>query len=174
MSTDVTGYPLNDAGQFVLDVDASAVGIGGILKQVQSDRERVIVYASRALNKAERNYCITITEKELLAVRYYVEYFRQYLLGRRFTVRAEHQALVWLYRLKEPSGKVAKWIEILSHYDFAIKYRPGRKQGHCDALSRGENPHECECSEQDTNEPLKCGPCKKCMKHAQDMMHRDW
>ena len=130
------GYPLNDAGQFVLDVDASAVGIGGILHQVQNDRERVIAYASRALNKAKRNYCITITKKELLAVRYYVEYFRQCLLGRRFTVRTDHQALVWLCRLKEPSGKVARWIEILSHYDFVIAYRPGRKQGHCDALSR--------------------------------------
>ena len=172
VSRDVMGYPLNDAGQFILDVDASDVGIGGILHQVQNGRERVIAYASRALNKAEKNYCIT--EKELLAVRYFVEYFRQYLLGRRFTVRTDHQALVWLYRLKEPSGKVARWIEILSHYDFAIAYRPGHKQGHCDALSRCENPHECECSEQDTNEPLKCGPCKKCMKRAQDMMHKDW
>ena len=156
VSTDVMGYPLNDAGQFVLDADTSAVGIGGILQQVQNDRERVIAYASRALNKAEKNYCITITEKELLAVRYCDEYFRQYLLGRRFTVRTDHQALVWLYRLKESSVKVAGWIEILSHYDFAIEYRPGRKQGHCDALLRCENPHECECSEQDTNEPLKC------------------
>ena len=81
---------------------------------------------------------------------------------------------MWLYRQIEPSGKEARWIEILSHYDFAIEYRPGRKQGHCDALSSCENPHERECSEQDTNEPLKFGPCKKCMKHAQAMMHKDW
>ena len=103
-----------------------------------------------------------------------MEYFCQYLLGRRFTVCTDHQALVWLYRLKEPSGKVARWIEILSYYDFAIDYRPGHKQGHCDALSRCENPHECECAEQDTNEPLKCGPCKKCTKRAQDMVHKEW
>ncbi|MCW4336191.1 MAG: RNase H-like domain-containing protein [Candidatus Thiodiazotropha endolucinida] len=172
VSTDVMGYPLNDAGSFILDVDASDVGIGGILHQVQDDRERVIAYASRALNKAEKNYCIT--EKELLAVRYFVDYFRQYLLGRHFTVRTDHQALVWLYRLREPSGKVARWIEILSQYDFSIEYRPGRKQGHCDALSRCENPHKCECPEQNTLEPLKCGPCKKCIKRAQDMMHQNW
>ena len=172
VSTDVMGYPLNDGGLFVLDVDASDVGIGGILHQIQEGRERVISYASRALNKAEKNYCIT--EKELLAVRYFVEYFRQYLLGRRFMVRTDHQALVWLYRLKEPSGKIARWLEILSHYDFGIEYRPGRKQGHCDALSRCDNPHECECADQDNSEPLKCGPCKKCIKRAQDMVHRDW
>lgn len=169
VSSDVMGYPLNDAGDFILDVDASDIGIGGILHQMQNDRERVIAYASRALNKAEKNYCIT--EKELLAVRFFIEYFRQYLLGRRFVVRTDHQALIWLFRLKEPRGKIARWIEILSHYDFAIEYRPGRKQGHCDALSRCENPKDCECSEQDTTEPLKCGPCKKCIKRAQDMYH---
>ena len=69
----------------MLDVDAFDIGIGGILHQVQDGRERVIAYASRALNKAEKNYCIT--EKEFLAVRYFIKYFRQYLLGRRFLVR---------------------------------------------------------------------------------------
>lgn len=169
ISADVMGYPVNDGGMFILDVDASDVGIGGVLHQVQEGRERVIAYASRALNKAESNYCIT--EKELLAVRFFVEYFRQYLLGRRFLVRSDHQSLVWLFRLKEPRGKIARWIEILSQYDFSIEYRAGNKQGHCDALSRCENPRECECPNQDMNEPLKCGPCKKCVKRAQDMFH---
>ena len=44
------GYPLNEAGDFILDVDASDVGIGGVLHQVQGDKEKVIAYASRALN----------------------------------------------------------------------------------------------------------------------------
>lgn len=167
IGADVMGYPMNEAGTFTLDVDASDIGIGGILHQIQDGRERVIAYASRSLNKAEKNYCIT--EKELLAVRFFVEYFCQYLLGRRFVVRTDHQALVWLFKLKEPSGKVARWIEILSQYDFAIEYRPGHKQAHCDALSRCENPHDCDCPNQDTDEPLKYGPCKKCLKRAQDM-----
>ena len=171
VSSDVMGYPLNDAGQFILDVDASDVGIGGILHQIQDGRERVIAYASRALNKAERNYCIT--EKELLAVRFFIEYFRQYLLGRKFIVRSDHQALVWLFKLKEPRGKVARWIEILSYYDFSIEYRPGRKQAHCDALSRCVDPRKCDCLNQDTEESLKCGPCNKCLKRAQEMAHRD-
>ena len=171
VSSDVMGYPINEGGEFILDVDASDEGIGGILHQEQEGRERVIAYASRALNRAERNYCIT--EKELLAVRFFIEYFRQYLLGRKFRVRTDHQALIWLFKLKEPRGKIARWIEILSHYDFSVEYRPGNKQGHCDALSRCENPRECDCPEQDTSEPLKCGPCNKCLKRAQDMIHSD-
>ena len=124
VSSDVMGYPLNDGGEFILDVDASDIGIGGILQQVQDGRIRVIAYASRAMNKAEVNYCIT--EKELLGVRFFIEYFRQYLLGRKFLVRTDHQPLVWLFKLKEPRGKIARWIEILSHYDFAIQYQPGK------------------------------------------------
>ena len=80
LSADVMGNPLNEAGDFILDVDASDIGIGGILHQMHGDREKEIAYASRSLNKAEKNYCIT--EKELLAIRYFIEYYRQYLLGR--------------------------------------------------------------------------------------------
>ena len=168
VSPPIMGYPLQDAGKFILDVDASDVGIGGVLHQVQEGQERVISYGSRALNKAEKNYCIT--EKELLAVRYFVEYYRQYLLGRHFTVRTDHQALRWLFRLKEPKGKTARWIEILSQYNFDIEYRQGKRQGHCDALSRCSNPRDCDCPDVDTMEPLKCGPCKKCLKRSHDMM----
>ncbi len=136
ISPDIMGYPLNDGGVFYLDVDASGIGIGAVLSQMQENRERVIAYASRALNKAERNYCVT--EMELLAVVFFIQYFRQYLLGRHFVVRTDHQALVWLFSLKEPNGKIARWLEILAPYDFAVEYRPGKKQPHCDALSRCE------------------------------------
>ena len=106
VSSDIMGYPLNKGDDFILDVDASGCGIGAVLSQKQDGKEKVIAYASRTLNKAEKNYCIT--EKELLAVRFFIEYFRQYLLGRRFLVRSDHQALTWLFNMKEPSGKVAR------------------------------------------------------------------
>lgn len=164
---DIMGYPMNEAGTFLLDTDASGVGIGGVLSQIQAGRERVIAYASRSTNKAERNYCIT--EQELLAVVYMIQYFRQYLLGRHFTVRTDHQALVWLFSMKEPNGKIARWIEILSAYDFSVEYRPGTKMGHCDALSRCETPSDCQCKDVDMSEPLKCGPCPKCRRRAEIM-----
>jgi hypothetical protein len=40
----------------IVDTNASNVGIGGVLSQIQEVRERVIVYYSKALSKAERNY----------------------------------------------------------------------------------------------------------------------
>ena len=60
----------------------------------------MIAYGSRTLSRAERNYCVT--DHELLAVRYFMEYYKQYLLGRKFLVRTDHQALKWLFSLKEP------------------------------------------------------------------------
>ena len=49
----------SDEGRYVLDTDASETSIGGVLSQVQNGEERVIAYASRTYNKAERNYCTT-------------------------------------------------------------------------------------------------------------------
>jgi len=94
-----------DEGQFYLDTDASVTAIGAVLSQVQDGQMKVISYGSRTLNKAERNYCTT--DKELLAVRYFIEYYRQYLLGRKLCVRTDHQALIWLFSLKEPKGIIA-------------------------------------------------------------------
>ena len=107
--SEIMAYPLSD-GLFILDTDACDTVIGAVLSQVQDGRERVIAYASRTLNKAERNYCIT--DREFLAVKHSVEYFRHYLLGRHFLVRSDHQALKWLFSLKEPKSRVARWLDI--------------------------------------------------------------
>ena len=166
MGSEIMAYPRNE-GQYILDTDASDTQISGVLSQVQDGIERVISYGSRSLNKAERNYCIT--DKELLTIRHFVEYYRQYLLGRKFLVRSDHNALVFLFRLKEPKGRIARWIEILSAFDMSIEYRKSQKHGNADALSRCPDPWDCQCAEPDNLESLKCGPCAKCAKRFKEM-----
>ena len=131
---------------FLLDTDASDYGIGAVLSQVATDGgERVIAYASRVLSKPERNYCVT--RRELLAVVYFTDHFRQYLLGRQFSLRTDHQSISWLQNFKEPQGQLARWLERLQEYDFTIVHRPGKHHGNADALSR----RPCnQCGQSDT------------------------
>ncbi|CAK1581867.1 unnamed protein product [Parnassius mnemosyne] len=63
--TPVLGYP-NAGKEFIVDTDASDIGLGGVLSQRNGDQEIVIAYFSKSLSKPERNYCVT--RRELLAV----------------------------------------------------------------------------------------------------------
>ena len=57
-----------DEGRYVLDSDANNDALDPVLQQEQDETLKVIAYASRALQPAERSYCTT--RKELLAVVY--------------------------------------------------------------------------------------------------------
>ncbi len=133
VSSPILAFP-DHSLPFTLDTDASHVGVGAVLSQVQNGQERVIAYASRTLAKAERRYCVT--RKELLAVVTFIRHFRHHLLGQHFLLRTDHGSLRWLQQFKEPEGQLARWLEQLQEYDFEVIHRPGHKHGNADALSR--------------------------------------
>ena len=133
----ILSHPCKD-GMFVLDTDASSEGIGAVLSQIQDDKEKVIAYASKTLSKAERNYCIT--RRELLAVVYFTEQFKHFLLGRKFLVRTDNSAVRYWMRIQsnsfDPQGQTARWMVKLAAFDFDIKHRPGKQHLNADGMSR--------------------------------------
>ncbi|KAJ8337204.1 hypothetical protein SKAU_G00384240 [Synaphobranchus kaupii] len=149
----VLAYP--DAKRpFIVDTDASNTGVGAVLSQEDEDGERVVAYYSRALGKAERNYCVT--RRELLAVVRALHHFRPYLQGSHFLLRTDHASLTWLLTFKDPEGQVARWLEQLQGYDFEIRHRAGRLHGNADALSRRPcAAQECRyCSRQEERDQV--------------------
>jgi len=102
-------YPKFGPGQsFILETDASTVGLGAILSQVQEDGTvHPIAYASQSVNKHERNY--GVSELETLGLVWAVRYFRPYLLGHPCTVYTDHTACLAILNTPRPSGKLARW-----------------------------------------------------------------
>ena len=138
VSAPILSYPKGD-GLFILDTDASLSGVGAVLSQIQDNEEKVIAYASKTLNKSQRNYCTTY--RELLAVVTFVKHFRHYLWGRNFKVRTDHSSLIWLKQFKNPEGMLARWLSNLDTYDFTLEHRKGCFHGNADSLSR--KPRHC-------------------------------
>ena len=145
-SSPILAFP-QEAGTFILDTDASNDGVGAVLSQVQDGHERVVAYFSRALAKAERQYCVT--RKELLALVAGVKHFHPYIYGSEFLIRTDHAALRWLMGFKNPEGQIARWLELLGTYNFKVQHRPGKQHGNADGLSRRpcEDCRHCERQE---------------------------
>ena len=113
----IVGFP-KESGEFILDTDACDRSIGAVVSQMQDGVETVICYGSRTLSRSEMNY--TTTRKELLAIVYFMGYFKQYLLGRRFLLRTDHSALSYLQRAPNLMGQQARWQEKLGDFSLIL------------------------------------------------------
>lgn len=127
---------------FVLEIDASGLGLGAVLSQEQEGGpRRPIAYASRGLRPPERNMSnYSAMKLELLALKWAVtEKYRDYLLGAKFTILTDNNPLCYLQTAK--LGAVEqRWAAQLALFDFKIEYRPGASNGNADALSRLPSP----------------------------------
>ncbi|CAB0045367.1 unnamed protein product [Trichogramma brassicae] len=131
------------ARPFIVQCDASALAIGGVLSQVFDDGEHPIVYVSRVLTSAERNY--TTSEKECLALLWTIRKLRPYLEGYKFIAVTDHSALQYLRNLKDPTGRLARWALEMQQWEFEIVHRRGKVHELPDALSRAYETNEEVC-----------------------------
>ncbi|GKA97659.1 putative reverse transcriptase domain-containing protein [Tanacetum coccineum] len=114
---------------FVVYCDASHKGLGGVLMQ----REKMLAYPSRKLKIHEKNY--TTLDLELGSVVFTLKIRRHYLYGTKCTVFTHHKSLQHILDQKELNMRQRRWLELLSDYDYDIRYHPGKTNVVADALS---------------------------------------
>lgn len=134
---------------FILQTDASSVGLGAVLTQTVEGVERVIAYTSQVLSDTQKRY--TVTEQECLAVIWAIKKFRPYLEECKFIV-TDHSSLRWLHNLKNPTGRLARWALELLEYDYEVIHRKGVLRHVPDALSR--------MFESDVSTVTECRECR--------------
>jgi len=109
---------------FILQTDASHVGIGAVLLQEDSAGEkRPIAFASRKLQPREINY--STIECECLAIVWGVTKFQEYLYGKEFLLETDHK-----------NGRLMHWALTLQPYRFLLRAIDGKENVHADCLSR--------------------------------------
>ncbi len=124
--------------QFVVEVDASDVGVGAVLSQRSASDQKIhpCAFFSRRLSLAERNY--DIGNRELLAVKLALEEWRHWLEGTKlpFLVWTDHKNLEYIRTAKRLNSRQARWSLFFTRFHFTLSYRPGSRNIKPDALSR--------------------------------------
>jgi len=121
----------------MIETDASDFAIGAILSQKFEDGKiHPVSFLSRKMSDAEFNY--DVFDKEMLAIVYALEKWRQFLQGSEFktTIYSDHQNLSYYTTKVVLNRRQARWALLLKGYDFVIVYRKGSQNQKADILSR--------------------------------------
>ena len=148
----VTSAPIlrhfDPSRQSILETDSSDWVTGGVLSQY--DDEGVlhpVAFYSKSMIPAECNY--HIYNKELLAIIRCFEHWRPELEGTQLPIQVftDHQALKTFMENKQLTRRQARYLDILSEFNFQVIFRAGKSNTKADALTR--MPHSTPKDEKD-------------------------
>ena len=132
--------PFNESFDTTVETDASGHTLSGVLIQ----NKMPIAFYSRTLKQSERH--LPAVEKEAAAIVESVSHWRHFLLGRKFTLITDQQAVSYVFdkqaKGKTKNQKLLRWRIELSTYSYEVKYRPGPENFAADALTRCCNVSE--------------------------------
>lgn len=109
-------FSSNFSQEFILHTDASTVGLTTILSQDFEGEEHLVLYVSRKLFLREKSY--SISDKEVLTVRWVVNSLRYYLLGSPFFLITGHIPLCWIHTTRDMNPCMMRWCFTLQAYGF--------------------------------------------------------
>ena len=125
--------PTDFTKPFILTVDASKIGMGAILSQVDDDGvERPRAYGSRVLHDVETRWAPT--QLEFGALRWAMRYFEPYVKGAPFKVRTDHKPLTALTKIQGQALERMR-AELEEFLPFTVEYMKGTTMP-ADGLSR--------------------------------------
>jgi hypothetical protein len=114
---------------FLMCTDACKEGLRGVLMKGGS----VICYESRKLNEHEVTY--VTHDLELADIVHALKMWR-HLLGRKFVLMTDHCGLRYLFDQPKLNARQARWMALLSKFDFKIKHIKGKENRVVDYLSK--------------------------------------
>jgi lipopolysaccharide biosynthesis glycosyltransferase len=115
---------------FLMCIYAYKEGLRGVLMK----ERRVIFYALRKLNEHEINY--VTHDLELATIVHALKMWRHYLLGRVFVLMTNHYGFRQMFDQPKLNARQARWMALLSEFNFQIKHIKGKKNRVDNALSR--------------------------------------
>ena len=92
------------SSEFIVESDASHVGIGVVLTQ----RGKPIAYFSKALS--DKHQTLSIYEKEMLVILVAVKKWSSYLIGRHFKIKTDHHSLKFILNQKISTLAQKQWV----------------------------------------------------------------
>ena len=118
--------------EVTIQCDASKEAVGAVLLL----EGRPVAFASRKLRESEINWAPI--EKEMLAIVFSTQKFREYILGKTTVVQTDHKPLETIFRkpiATAPLRLQAMMLKV-SDYDLKVGYLPGKKQVLANTISR--------------------------------------
>ena len=135
MTAPILAYA-NYTKPFLLETDASKVGLGVVLSQKQMDRQcHPMAYGSRALMPHEKNY--HSIKPEFLALKWAVtEHFKEYLPYQPFLVQTNNNPSTYIMMTPNLNATGHQWVGALARLNFQLEYQKGHHNTVADVMSQ--------------------------------------
>src|ERR1700747_2158100 len=120
-----------------MEINTSNYAMGAVVFQHDEEGQRVDVgYHSKALSKTEMNY--DVFAREFLALIRGLGANRHLFEGAKMPIKiwSDHANLAKWQEIQPIPGKIARYMDFISCFDFEIYHLPGKKNTVADTLSR--------------------------------------
>ena len=119
--------------------DASPTGLGAVISHIIDGSDRPIMFASRSLTPAEKNY--SQLDREALSIVFALDKYYMYIYGRKFTLITDNKPLSRILHQNKKlppmtAARLLRYAAYLSSFDYEVKHRLSKAHANVDYLSR--------------------------------------